>query len=396
MNSFRSAALCYATEDTDFALQLAGFLELNCTVTVSSQEGLIGPGEDLVDAAERSLSADYALILLSPHSIPNALARSRWEPVLVHEARKAGTQLAYVLLRDCKFPQVFRRDMFFDLSEHRLSGQRALKRWLLSQDLFLRTAFEVPEISASEEPATQALEHLECRLADRPGVEAEVSRELALAFAHASTSDFEGVFWLNCANRSSTGILGDIAQLLQLKLRGTQEQNTQALREFCAERRLLFVFEHIAPAGKELVTFGGKTSVIFVVEQSSQPTRSLHRTAALFYHWRTDTDAALRALRDAEYHLRKQPHDNDEDWRLAISLGLAACSCLKHIDRLAEAYELLMLMIDAARSKDDQLTADQLEWERSWILEEWGVPIPARTRPMAQNRPIQLKLALGG
>ena len=391
----KSAGLCYAAEDADFARELSGFLKLNCTVAVSCQEGLIGPGEDLVDAAERSLSADYALILLSPHSIPNALARSRWEPVLVHEARKAGTQLAYVLLRDCKFPQVFRREPFFDLSEHRLSGQRALKRRLLSPDLFLRTAFEVPEISASEEPAIQALEHLECRLADQPGVEAEVPRELALAFAHSSTSDFEGVFWLNCANRSSTGILGDIAQLLQLKLRGTQEQNAQALREFCAERRLLFVFEHIVPGDRELVGFGAKTSVIFVAKELRRVQRSLTETAALFCHWRTDCASALSAMGDAEYHLRKLPDYSHEDWRIAISLGLAASSCLRHADRLAEIDELLNLMIDSARSKADQLTIDQLEWEQSWILEEWGVPIPARSRPIAQNQPNQLSLGLG-
>ncbi len=176
------------------------------------------------------------------------------------------------------FPRCFAETIFFDLSEHRLAGQRALKRWLLRQDPFFETASELPERSASAGPANQALDDLERRIADQPGVQADVEKELALAF------------------------------------------------EFCAARRLLFVFEHVAPSDKELVAFGGKTSGIFIIEQSSQPQCSLEETAALFSRWRTNFDASLSALGNAQNHLGKLPEYSGERWQIAISLGSAAFS----------------------------------------------------------------------
>ena len=390
----RSAVLCYAAEDADLAHELAGFIKLNCPAAVFEQEGLIGPNDDLLDTAERALSADYLLVLLSPDSVPDAWVRERWERILVDGARNFGTQVACVLLRACKFPGVLRRKVFFDLSDHRLAGQRALKRWLLRQDPFFETAVQLPERSASAELQSEALDDLECRLADQPGVQADVAKELALAFAHISADDFECVFWLNCANRSRAGILGDTAQLLHLKLRGTLEQNAQVLQEFCATRRLLFVFEHVAPSDQELVAFGGKTSVIFVAENSSQAHGSLEETGALFSHWKSNLDLSLNALGNAQYHMGKLPEYSGERWHMAISLGLAASSCLKHAGRLAEADELLELMIRALQARGDLFTAAQLEWERSWILEEWGVSVPPRAGSMPSSQPIQLSLGL--
>ena len=140
----RSTILCYAAADADFARELAGFIELNCAATRFDKEALIQPGCDLIDAAERALSADCLLILLSPDSWSGTWLRARWEPILVDEARKFETQIAYVLLRPCKFPDVFRRNAFFDLSEDRLAGQRILKRWLLRQNPFFRARLSSP------------------------------------------------------------------------------------------------------------------------------------------------------------------------------------------------------------------------------------------------------------
>ena len=120
-------------------------------------------------------------------------------------ARKFETQIVYVLLRPCKFPDVLRRNVFFDLFENQLVGQRALKRWLLRQNPFFQSAIELPERCPSTGITPEALNWLEGRLADQSGVQADVNRELALTFAHTNTSDFEGAFWLNCANRSRAG-----------------------------------------------------------------------------------------------------------------------------------------------------------------------------------------------
>ncbi len=391
----QSLTLCYTAADADFAHELAIFIELNCAATVFDKEGAIEPGADLIDAAERALSSDYVLLLLSPDSVPAAWLRERWEPVLVDEARKFGTQVAYILLRACKFPEVLRRNAFFDLSEHRLAGQRALKRWLLQRNPFFETAIELPERSAPAGLARESLDHLECRLADQPGVQADVPRELALAFAQTHVKDFEGVFWVNCANRSRAGIVGDTGQILRLKLCGAMEHNARALREFCGGHRLLFVFEHIAPSDRELLAFGGKASVMFIVEYATPAQRPLEDTAALFSAWRANFDECLQALGDAQIHVRNLPVYSDERWRIAMSLGSAASSCLRHAGRLAEAYELLQLVIDALHARGDLLAAAQWEWEKSWILEEWGETVPLRMLPIASSHAAQLSLEFG-
>jgi len=364
----RSAILCYAAADADFARELAGFLELNCAATRFDKETLIPPGCDLIDAAERALAADCLLILLSPDSWSGTWLRARWEPILVDEARKFETQIAYVLLRPCKFPDMFRRNAFFDLSEDRLAGQRILKRWLLRQNPFFQSATELPEPCASTGITPEALDRLERRLADQPGVQADVNRELALTFAHTHGNDFE--------------------------LRGTLEQNASALQESCASRRLLLIFEHVAPSDRELVTYGGRASVMFIAEGASSARRSLEETAAVFSGWRSNFDACLSALGDVQSHLRDLPAHIGESYQIAISLGSTAFSCLRHAGRLAEACELLEWMADAMRARGDLLAAAQFDWEKSWILEEWGSPVTPRARTTPLSQPVQLSLGL--
>lgn len=390
-----SAILCHAAADAGSARELRHLLELNCPLTIIDEEGLIGPGCDLLDTAERALSADYLLLLLSPDSVPSEWLRARWEPIFGDGARKFGTQIAYVLLRPCKFPGVFRRNVFFDLSEHWLAGKRALKRWLLHGDPFFQAAMELPESCASTEIAAEALERLQCLLSDQPGACAEIDRELALRFAHMHGGDFEGVFWLNCGNRSRAGILGDTAHMLGLKFRGRLEQNASALQNFCASRRLLFAFEHAAPSDTALVTFGGKASVLFVAEHPLPAGRSLEETAALFSDWRSNSGACFGTLGDVQSHLRDLPACSGERWQTTISLGSAASSLLTQAGRLAEAYELLELMTDTLRAQGDLLAAGRLEWEMSWIREEWNEPIPPRAPMLLPIQPVQLSLGFG-
>ncbi len=388
-----SAVICYALGDAELARDLTSFLNLNCAATVYAEEACIDPQHDLIDAAEHALSADYLLLLLSPDSVPAVWQRTRWEPVLIDEARRFGTQVAYVLLRPCKFPEVLRRNPFFDLSGHRLAGQRALKRWLLRQAPFFSRAIQLPEPSASGGIPAEDLDLLEHRLADQPGVQTGVNRDLALTFAHTHADDFEGAFWFNSANRSRAGMLGDTAQALDLKLGGTLEQNARALQEFCACRRLLLLFEQVAPPDRELVTFGGKVSSIFVVEDTNPVGRSLEETAALFSSWRNNFEACLSSLGDAQSHLRNLPQYGDEPGQIAISLGSSAYSCLKHAGRLAEAYEFLEWITNALRARGRPFSAADWEWERSWILEEWGEPV-SRTTPNQPSQPVQLSLGL--
>jgi TIR domain len=390
----RSAVLCHSGEDAAFASELARFLELNCPLTVFQEEGLIRADYGLLDAIERGLSAGVALVLLSPDSVPKAWPpREEWEPLLLKQPRELGSEIAFLLARDCKFPVLLRRGRtFFDLSQDRLNGQRALKRWLLERDPFFQCAVELPEEWHPAGTGGDFFERLRRRLADWPGVESDISREAALEFAHAHKPDFEGVFWLNCANRSRAGILGDTAHHLGLRLAGTAEQNRSALGEFCAGRRCLFIFEHLAPEDTELVTFEGKASVIFTAPGAMPSPRSLEETSALFSAWTQNLDLCLSALGDAQHHLRGLLVSEGDPMQARMSLGSAAFALLKHSDRLAEAYEVLEMMANAMRAKGDQFSLYRLEWEMSWLREAWDQPATPPSAPPPLKEPAQLSL----
>lgn len=226
---------------------------------------------------------------------------------------------------------------------------------------------------------------LERELADQPGVQTNIERELALAFAHLHAKDFEGVFWLQCANRSRAGILGDLAYVLGMRLSGPVEQNERTLRQFCVNRRLLLIFESNTPAETDWLTFEGLTSVIFAVGPTNTSTRSLAETAALFSNWRSNSDACFAALADAQKHLRISGANSH-------SVALSAFSFLKHAGRLAEAYEFLDPLIQAALARGDRATAVHLQSEKNWILWEWGKPEDRAREELSATQAVQMSL----
>jgi TIR domain len=387
----RSAVICYAIADRESASNLLRYLRLNCPhVTVDVHE-FEDPG-DFLDAAETSLSAEYPIVLLSPRSVPEVWRRDEWEPILVEEARRFDRQIAYVLLQECKFPPLLRRGLFFDLSADWLAGLRPLKRWLLDHDRLVGSTNELPSWYAFGVVEAEALKQLESRLADQPGVETSVDRELALQFAHCSLRDFEGVFWLNCANRSRAGILGDLAHAIGLTLRGTVEQNAHSLREFCAEHRMLVALENAAPLDAEWMICAGRSSYLVVANGSPPPQVSLAETAGLFASWRSDANPCFAALGNAQAHLRGLGEYADAKWEIAKSLAWCAYSLMKETGRLAEACEFLNTMIDAMRMKGRFDEAARLKWERDWILEEWGQASSDLPRVMPTPVAVQLQL----
>ncbi len=390
----RSAVLCHAAEDAALAGELASFLELNCPVTVFQDEGLIRADYGLLDAVERGLSADITLVLLSPDSVPNVWPpREEWEQILLKQPRESGSDIGFLLARECKFPVLLSRGRnFFDLCRNRLAGLRVVKRWLLEQDPFFQGVVELPEERHSARAGDEFFERLRCQLADRPGIESDVSQEAALEFAHSHKPDFEGMFWINCAHRSRAGILGDTAHRLGFRLSGTAEQNRSVLEDFCAGRRCLFIFEHVAPEGKELVTFQGKASVIFTAPGTVPSLRSIEETSALFSGWTQNVDLCLSALGDAQHHLRGLPASEGDSLQARMSLGSAAFTLLKHCDRLAEAYEVLEMMANAMRAKGDQFSLYKLEWEKSWFREAWNQPVTLPSVPPLRKEPAQLFL----
>jgi hypothetical protein len=384
----RSTAICYSPADSGAATELRAYLETNCPVTM--EDGVVQMGADLLDAVEIGLSYDAVLVLLSPDATQPAWTRKRWESVLFEQPKQLRTRIVYILLADCKFPAVLRKETFFDLSQDFASGRRSLKRWLLAK--------WAPERSAPKLPARAAdlagidIDSL-ATLADWPEFVQTDSRESALAFAYACHSDFERVVWVNCARRGRPGVLGDAAHGLGLRLEGSWEDNAQALRDYCAEHRLLFVFENLDAGAADLVNFGGKASVIVLEGGESKPRQLLADLMRLFSSWKRHAENCLDVLGDVESYLDSPEILQEQHWPEACALCSAAVALLKDYGRLAEAFDLLARISSATQVRGDLAAQGQVEWETSWILEQWDQPVQIPGRMAAAlTEPTQMSL----
>jgi hypothetical protein len=384
----RSTAICYSPADSGAATELRAYLETNCPVAI--EDGVVQMGADLLDAVEIGLSFDYVLVLLSPDATQPAWPRKRWESVLFEQPKQWRTRLVYVLLADCKFPAVLRKETFFDLSQDFASGRRSLKRWLLAKLAPERRAPKLPERAG--DLAGREIDSLE-PLADWPELTQTDSRESALAFAHARHSDFETVVWINGARRGRAGVLGDVAQGLGLRLEGQWEDNAEALRDYCAEHRILLIFENMDAGAAEMVNFGGKASVILVDGAAMKPRRPLAELMRLFSSWKRNAEKCLEALGDVECYLDSPEILQEEYWPQACALCSAAVALLKDYGRLAEAFDLLSRISSATQVRGDLAAHGQVEWETSWILEHWDQPVQLPGRMAAAlTEPTQLSL----
>ncbi|MBV8844680.1 MAG: toll/interleukin-1 receptor domain-containing protein [Bryobacterales bacterium] len=356
LKSERSVVICHARGDAELAHDLGSFLARNCAVILGYEE----IAADLLNSVERATSADVVLAVLSPASVPRTWKREEWEPVFFDAPEEFGTKIACVLAGECDFPKLLRRKNFFDCSAGCLEGMRAGKRWLLESDgdkVVLPSGITAAELRPGE------LDRLHRSVGDQPGIEHDVSREAALAYARASTRDFEGVFWIDCRQRTRCGVLGDTAHALGARTPDTIDRNRKRLCDLCLAHRVLLLFADLDPTDRDLVCFGGKASVIFT-NGWDRPRKSLEEITRLFHAWPSNLEACLAALGDAQGYLWET--------RGSAVFGPALVALLKHFDRLAEAYEVLTMLAAAAREQNDPFRAHQLEWEQSWIAEQWG------------------------
>ena len=347
-------------------------------------------GADLLDSVETGISFDYVLVLLSPDSSEPNWPRKRWESVLFEQPKQLRTRLAYVLLEECKFPAILRKETFFDLTRDFTAGRRALKRWLLAQLTPVPPAPQLPERT----PGLAALEFDELEsLADWPEFVQAPNRETALAFAHARHTDFEALVWLNATHRSRVGVLGDLAKGFGLRLDGTWEDNVRAITDYCAEHRVLVVFENLESGVSEMVNFGGKASVVVVETSETAPRLPLTDLLRLFSSWKRNASKCLAVLGDVESHLDSPEILKEEIWPEACALCSAAVALLKDYGRLAEAYDLLARISSAMQVRGDLATLGKVEWETSWILEHWDQPVQIPGRMAAAlSEPTQMSL----
>ncbi len=386
----QTAVLCYAPSDAQFADELGVFLEVNCPLTVSHQES-----GDLIEAVEQGLS-DITLVLLSPESVPTPWKRERWEPVFLKQPSAFGTTIAFLLLGECKFPELLRRTNFFDLSADKVAGQRRLKRWLLEQAQPIRNAVELPHPGPSPDLSGERLQDLLRSLVDQPGVRSDLSAGEALAFAHLCKQDFEGVFWIDCTHRSRAGVLGDVANSLGLRLSGTVDRNRIAVEDLCDGRRCLFIFENMPPEHRDSSELGMKTSVILTASLERGFNPSFEESCELFSGWTRNSGDCLRALGAAHWYLSEFAQARGAgSWGSILQLGSSMVAFLKHWDRLAEAHEVLELLLESAQLRADFATMHRLRWEQSWILEHWNERVALNVASESLSEPNQLSFHFG-
>ena len=369
--SMRSLVFCYAPQDSELVHEIGRFLDVNLALNCCYDEGVVHTPAEFLDVVGRALSAELAVVLLSPEPVPQPWRRGAWEPVLLEQPRELGNLLVFALVRECQFPALLRREPFCDFTGDRISGLRSLKRLIFRHTAPGDDLVDLPAIGLR---GGEAVEELRSALADLPGTRSGVSRDAALAFAHASARDFEGAFWIDCARRTSCGILAEMASRLGLRLSGSFEQNRNALRKFCTERRCLFVLEHADAEQADAVAPGGLASVLITARGPIPDPMALTDVVSLFARWASDEKRCLRALGDAYYHL-----ENTTSWQTLQRLGSAVLSLLKNQDRLAEANEVLELLLAGARAQNDDDALHRLNWDRSWILGHWGEPYVSTT-----------------
>jgi hypothetical protein len=266
-----------------------------------------------------------------------------------------------VLVGDCKFPSLLRREHFFDASIDALTATREIKRWLLRPG----------QGTSPMAPVAMEPEEVRRAVADRPGAAIGITPEMALKFARDYSEDFEAVYCFDGCGRSRAGIAGDIGSALGLCLSGRLEQNCATLHEWSASHRALFVIAGVQDTDRDFATPGGMTSVIFTIPRSDGLPCGIPSRAS---------DAVGR------FH----EHAGRDD---GIGLGWLAVRLLQAQERLAVVLELLDSMLESARRRTDKQVLLQIERQRYWIRNDLSYDDgPVIERPVNPEWEVQLFL----
>ena len=339
------AAICFMSEDGAYAMDLARYLEFHTSQHFDLAE--CRRAKDFLDGVEQCLLNELLIVVLSPAAVPAPWPRPEWERVFLEAARDAGSQLAYLLREECAFPKVLRRRNFFE------SDFKALRRWTIQQ--------ATPDRVAPDLALAGTDDHSLLVLLEEPGVVGDVSPKAAAWFAKSYWSEFEAVYWVDFLRRTWAGVLGELAQAMQLRLAGTVDQNWQSLKKTVGEQRALFIFQNLSAEWRGVCELGGKASILLLsgAQDSADPWNELQTQA----------------------------------WPEIYANGMRALFLLKQQARLAEAHELLVWMSKHARQHGDLKAWDQIRWEESWILDAWDLPVLERTE-MTRTQPSQLWLPI--
>ena len=309
---------CYSTPDRELARELAAFLERGAGVEVLLEEGEMPPGGDLIAKVEDGLSADVVLVLLSPESVPARWILERWKSAFWDQAAEMGTVVATLLCRDARFPDLLRRKNFFDLRQDRLSGFRAIKRWVMSLSPPPQKAPFAPARHPSFQGRDAELESLCVQLADTPGMAVLEAAQgagktaLAVEFVRRHQEEFDAVFWLTCGSRSAAALAGDLAAQLGVRLDRDLEANLNELRRLCARHRCLLILDDAVASTAALLSPRGRTSVLMTTRHADLAP-ALSAARLLLEPFEQETLQLAGTIRDLD--------------RAALRLLSAACAC---------------------------------------------------------------------
>ncbi len=314
--ALRSLIICHAPADAALAGELANFLSANVSVEISFDTQM-----PLLGAVERAISAPFALALFSPASVPETWKRAEWEPGFLRAPEEFGSHLAFALLADCKFPEILRRERFFDFTAGFLEPARLMKQWLFRPTDLPRRIFGHGELRA--------------QLSDRPGTLRDL--DSSAPFLTECTLDFEQVCRVDARGRTAAGILGETGSVLGHPLPENAARNRELLVEYLAAHRALLIYDNLAPEYDELVAFGGLATVITTTGPS--PVVSVPDMATL-------PDRLEKSLRE----------------------GWEVCEFLSPLQRYAEKIEVLRMMLEVATRKG--LSDWSIQHELSFLTDD--------------------------
>jgi len=332
----RTLVICHAPVDAAPARQLAEFLVTNLALEISFDTSL-----PLLDAVERAISAPFALVLFSPASVPATWVRSAWEPVFLKAPDEFGAHLGFALLADCKFPELLRRERFFDFTKSFLEPARLVKQWMMHPGQVPRRIFGHAELRAT--------------LADRPG--SLHGLDSASPFLTECDLDFEQVVRLDANGRTPAGIIGETGHLLGVSLKENADRNRELLVEDLAQHRALLIYDNLPEQHLDLVAFGGLATVITTTGPS--PVNS-------------DPDFATLP----------------ERLEVGLRAGWEVCEYLDPLQRYAEKIEVLRLMLEVAQRKG--LSDWSIKHELSFMLDDNGPGISIPHTASAEVRQLDL------
>ena len=313
-----------------------------------------------------------------------------------------------------------------------MKPMRDLRRWLIG----IGRELEAPEGIPLIEPAECDLDELAASIADAPGT-AEASLSEAVAFTRTYWRDFDSVHWQHCAARPFISLAGELGAAFQLYPRGELEDNLEQVREHCASRRPLLIFDGLTQSLLSQLSPGGRSSSIAIppehLRKSAGPTK-VHRAAAVCapagFRWNLveaiagktgslDESHLVALDRRGRFRLRKpslpeeplvMPHARavwnrfrgwpvdeagcledlpdlelavdrclaraslGEAWMLACELSRIAYMLTRKQQRYAEAFHWMNQLSQIAMRKGDKAILEESSREGRWILENWNRP----------------------